>query len=196
MYELTLDNTPFQWTNEHEQVFKQIKEDISSATIFAIPDVPYPFHIHVDSSNVGTGSIIVQEFPEGKKVVSSNSRFFDKTEKKISTMNRELCGIVSAAKKYEHYIFASPHTIYVYCDHSPFIYLWAQKGNVSAGFFHFHLIILHFKNLKIIWTPGKSLAFPDILSRNVTITDMRKYQKKHKHVPKDNNFYDDQGEEV
>ena len=150
----------------------------------------------MDSSNVGTGSILVQEFPEGKKVVSFNSRILDKTEQKLSTMHRELCGIVSALKTYEHYIIGSPHTIYVYCDHKPIIYLWARKGNISARFFHFHLIISQFQNLKIIWTPGKNLAFPDILSRNVTITDMKKYQKKHKHIPKDIKFYDDQGQEV
>ena len=39
LYELTHDNTPFHWTNEHDQVFKQIKEDISSDTILAIPDI-------------------------------------------------------------------------------------------------------------------------------------------------------------
>ena len=73
LYELTLDNIAFHWTNEHEQVFKQIKEDFSSDTILASLDVRYPFHIHVDSSNVGTGSILVQEFPDGKRVVSFNS---------------------------------------------------------------------------------------------------------------------------
>ena len=156
----------------------------------------YPFHIHEDSSNVGTGSILVQEFPHGKKVVSFNLGIFDKTEQKLSTMHRELCGIVSALKTYEHYITGSPHTIYAYCDHKPNIYLWARKGNISARFFHFHLIISQFQNLKIIGTPGKNLAFPDILSRNVTITDMKKYQKKHKHIPKDIKFYDDQGQEV
>ena len=67
MYELTHDNTPFHWTNEHDQLFKQIKQDNSSDTVLAILDVRYPFHIHLDSSNVGTGSILVQEFPEGKK---------------------------------------------------------------------------------------------------------------------------------
>ena len=113
LYELTDDNTPFNWNNEHKQVFKQIKEDISSHTILAFPDVRYPFHIHVDSSNVGTGSNLVQEVPEGKRVVSFNSRIFDKTEQKLSTMQRELCGTVSVLKTYEHYIIGSPHTIYV-----------------------------------------------------------------------------------
>ena len=53
-----------------------------------------------------------------------------------------------------------------------------------------------FQDLEIIWTPEKNLAFPDILSRNVTITHMIKYQKKHKHNPNDIKFYDNQGEEV
>ena len=107
-----------------------------------------------------------------------------------------MCGIVSALKTYEHYKMGSPDTVFVYCDHKFVIYLWARKGNNSARFFHFHLIISQFQNLKIIRTPGKSLAFPYILSRNVAITDMKKYQKKHKHIPKDINFCDDQVEKV
>ena len=93
-------------------------------------------------------------------------------------------------------LIGSPHAIYVYCDHKPNIYLWARKGNISARFFQFHLIISQFQNLKIVCNSGKNLAFPDILSRNLTITDMKKYQKKHKHIPKDIKIYDDQGQEV
>ena len=177
-------------------MLKQIKEDISSDTILAIPDVHFPLHIHVAPSNVGTGLILVQEFPEGNKIVSLNSINFDKTEQKLSTMHREFCGILSALKTYEHYIIGSPHKNNLYCDHKPFFYLWARKGNFTARFSHFHLIIPQFQKKKIIWTPGRSLAFPDILSRNVTITDIKKYQKKHKHIPKDNKFYDDQKKEV
>ena len=101
LFELTHDNTPFHWTNAHEQVFKEMKEDISSDTVLAILDVHYLFQIHVFSSIVGTGSILVQEFLEGKKVVSFNSKIFDKIEQKLSTMHGELCGIVSAPKTYE-----------------------------------------------------------------------------------------------
>ena len=110
-------------------------------------------------------------------------------------MHRELCGIVSALKIYEHHSIGSPHTIYVYCDHKPIIYLRARKRNISARFFHIRLIISQFQNLKIIWTPGNH-AFPEILTRNVTITDMKKHQKNHKHIPKDIQFYDAPGQEV
>ena len=75
LYELTHDNTPFHWTNEHEKVFEQMNEDISSDTILAIPDVRCPLHLHVDTSNVGTGSILVQEFPEEKSCLFQIEKF-------------------------------------------------------------------------------------------------------------------------
>ena len=72
----------------------------SEDTILAVPSTDYPFHIHVDSSNVGTGCTLIQQFPEGKRVISFNSRIFDKAEQKMSTLNRDLCGIVSALQTY------------------------------------------------------------------------------------------------
>ena len=81
-----------------------MKDRISEDTILAVPSTDYPLHIHVDSSNVGTGCILIQQFPEGKRMISFNSRIFDKAEQKMSTLYREVCGIVSALQTYEHYI--------------------------------------------------------------------------------------------
>ena len=103
-YYLIKDSTPFHWTHEHEKLFQSIKDRISEDTILAVPSTDYPFHIHVDSSNLGTGCILIQQFPDGKRIISFNSRSFDKAEQKKSTLHRELCGIVSALQTYEHYI--------------------------------------------------------------------------------------------
>ena len=65
-YDLIKDSTPFQWTEEHEELFNSIKERIHKGTVLAVPSTEYPFHIHADSSNVGTGCILIQQFPEGK----------------------------------------------------------------------------------------------------------------------------------
>ena len=90
-----------------QTLFNQIIERNSEDTILAVPSTEYRFHFHVDSSNVGTGCILVQQSPEGKRNVSSNSRVFDKAEQKVSTLHRELCGIVSALQTYEHNIIVS-----------------------------------------------------------------------------------------
>ena len=188
VYDLIKDSTPFPWTEEHEAVFNSIKERIRKDTVLAVPSTGYPFHIHVDSSNVGTGCILIQQSPGGKRFISFNSRVFDKAEQKTSTLHRELCGIVSALQTYEHYIIGSPFPIYLFCDHKPLFHLWGRKGQLSHRFFWYQVIITKFQNLKIIWTPGSNLAFPDILSRNITIEEDQKHQLQHKRIPLDIEF--------
>ena len=187
-YDLTRTETKFVWTTEHEKLFNDIENRISEDTILAIPDTKYPFHVHVDASSIGVGSILVQEFPEGKRIVSFNSRIYTKEEQKMSTTARELCGVISALQTYEQYLIGSPHPVYVYTDHKPLMYLWGRRGKLSHRFFRYQLVISQFQNLKIIWTEGKNLAFPDILSRNVKLKDLDKYQLKHKKIPKDISF--------
>ena len=50
--------------------------------------------------------------------------------------------------------------------------------------------------MKIIWTPGSNLAFIDILSRNVTLEEHQKHQLQHKEIPRDNEFFDENGNPV
>ena len=197
-YDLIKDSTPFDWTEEHETLFNSIKERIHKDAVLAVPSTEYPFHIHVDSSNVGTGCILIQQFPKGKRIISFNSRVFDKAEQKMSTFHRELCGIVSALQTYEQYIIGSlfPICLYLYCDHKPILYLWGRKGQLSHRFFRYQVIITKFQNLKIIWTAGSNLAFPDILSRNVTVEEYQMHQLRHKRFPRDIEFFDEHGTPV
>ena len=195
-YELIKDTTPFIWTDQHEELFGEIKAKFSDDTILAVPSTDYPFHIHVDSSNVGTGCILVQQFREGKRIVSFSSRVFDNAEQKMSTYHRELCGRVSALQTYEHYIIGSPFPIFLYCDHKPINYLWGRKGQLSHRFFKHQVIITKFHKLKIIWKPGSNLAFPDIFSRNVTLSEANKVELQHKELPHDISFYDQDGHKV
>ena len=106
----------------------------------------------------------------------------------MSTLHRKLCGNVSAHQTYENYIIGSPFPIYLYCDHKPILYLWGRKGQLSHRFFRYQVIITKFQNLKIIWTPGSNLAFPDILSRNVTVEEYQMHQLRHKRIQRDIQF--------
>ena len=110
-YHLIKDSTPFHWTHDHEKLFQSIKDRSSEDTILAVPSTDYPFHIHVVPSNVGTDCILIQQFPEGKRIISFNSRVFDEAEQKMSTLHREISGIVSTLQTYEHYITGSPFPI-------------------------------------------------------------------------------------
>ena len=71
-----------------------------------------------------------------------------------------------------------------------------SNGKCFCKFFPFSRDFLAISEPENHLDSWKKLAFPDILSRNVTITHMKKYQNKHKHIPKDFEFFHDQGEEV
>ena len=112
--EFLRDDVPFKWTKEHEELFRNIEDRISEEAILAVPNPKYPFHIHVESSSIGTRCILVQEFLRGKRIVSFNSRMFTKDEPKMSTLHREHCGVISALQTYEHFIIGSPHPIKIF----------------------------------------------------------------------------------
>ena len=124
---LLRDDAPFEWPKKHEKLFRYIKDRRSEETILVVPNPEYQFHIHVDFSSIGTRSIIVQEFPSGKRIYSFNHRVLTKDKQKMSTLHRELCGIIYALQTYEHLFIGSPHPTKILCDHKPLLYLWARK---------------------------------------------------------------------
>ena len=95
-YDLIKDSTPFHWTEEHEALFNSIKERIHKDIVLAVPSTDYPFHNHVDSSNVGTGCILIQQFPEGKGIISLNSRVFDSRAKNVHSSSRTMWNRISS----------------------------------------------------------------------------------------------------
>ena len=75
-------------------------------------------------------------------------------------------------------------------------YLWARKRRLSHRFFRYQVIITQFTYLPIIWTPGKNSAFPDLLSRNVSLKELNGHKLVHKEIPEDIIFFNQSGHEV
>ena len=114
----------------------------------------------------------------------------------MPTPHRGLCGIISALQTYEQYIIGSPFSIHLYCERKPIPFLRRQKGQLSHRFFKYQIIITEFHNLKIIWKPRSSLAFLDILSRNLTLSEANRQQLQHEKLRHDLSFYDQDGYKV
>ena len=111
----------------------------------------------------------------------------------MSTLHREPCGRFSAIQTCQHYINESPFPIYLYCDYKPILYL---RGRNRHRFFRYQVTITKLQILQIIWTLGSNLAFPDILSGNVTLEENQKHQLQLKKLPRDKKFYDEHGSPV
>ena len=130
------------------------------------------------------------------KLVSANSRLFTPIEMRLSTLIRECSAIIFALTEYEFLLTGSNHPIVFFTDHKPIIYLFTQKNKPNHRVYRFQLISMKFPNLHIIWTEGKNLALPDLLSRTIDEEHFTKTRdmtveilKKNKIFPHKNTIY-------
>ena len=96
-YDLLHENTPWLWTTEHEALFHNLKNALTSDTELTIPNTKHPFFITVDASMIGLGAVLFQHNKNNKmKVISYNSPIRNPREQKLSTLDRKLPGKVHA----------------------------------------------------------------------------------------------------
>ena len=146
-----------------------MKKTITHKLELTMPDITKSFYIITDASNTGIGAALLQQHPTEKKMklVSANSRLFTPIEIRPSTLIRECSAIIFALTEYEFFLTGSNHPIVLFTDHKPIIYLFTQKNKPNYSVHRFQLILMKFPNLHIIWTEGKNLALPDLLSKTI-----------------------------
>ena len=182
-YDLFHENTPWKWTDEHESLFQKLKMSLTSETGLTIPNTKHPFSITVDASLIRLGAVLFQLNEQNKmKVIPYNSRILNPQEQKLSTLDKELLGIVYALQIYEFLIIGSPHPIHIFTDHKPLLHCFTKKGNLSPRFYRAQMQLTKFSKLKIIHTPGKNLSVADMLSRSFTKAVLQLNQLKHKQL--------------
>ena len=141
---------------------------LTSETELTIPNTKHPFFITVDALLIPIGTVLFQINEHNKmKVISYNSRILNPQEQKLSTLDRELLGIVHALQNYEFLIIGSPHPIHIFTDHK-LLHCFTKKGTLVLVFYRAQIQLTKFSKLKIIHTPGKNLSVADMLSRSFT----------------------------
>ena len=117
------------------------------------------------------------------EVISSNSLLLNPLEQKLSTLNRELLGIVHALRNYEFIIIGFPYPIHVFTDHKPLIHCFTKKGNFSPRFYRAQMQLTNLSKLKIIHTNGRNLSVAHMLGRSFTKAELQNNQLKRKQLP-------------
>ena len=191
LYNLLHKENDFKWTKEHQKIFEQMKKTITHNLELTIPDTTKPFYIITDASNTGIGAALLQQHPIEKKMrlISANSRLFTPIEMRLSTLIRECSAIIFALTEYEFLLTGSNHPIILFTDHKPIIYLFTQKNKPNHRVYRFQLILMKFPNLHIIWTEGKNLALPDLLSRTIDEEHFTKTRDITVEIPENIKFF-------
>ena len=169
-----------------QETIDRVKRVVTKGTLhLAIPNSEKPFYILCDATNYGIGAALLQKNQFGKiELVSANSRLFFTTETRLSTILREGSAIIYALSEYNFLIQGSKHPIILYTDHKSVLFFFTQKG-----VYKFQLFIMKFPKLHIVWTEGKNLSIPDLLSRSLRTTTQDEHCLRTVEIPESIKFF-------
>ncbi|GKA59277.1 putative reverse transcriptase domain-containing protein [Tanacetum coccineum] len=118
---LTQKCKTFDWGEEQELAFQNIKDKLCNAPVLAIPDGSEDFVVYCDASGIGLGCVLMQR----GKVIAYASRQLKIHEKNYTTHDLELGAVVFALKIWRHYLYGTKSVIYT--NHKSLQYIFSQK---------------------------------------------------------------------
>ncbi|XP_068235246.1 uncharacterized protein [Palaemon carinicauda] len=185
LFALTSSKVNFSWSQQHDQIFNQLKTYLSSPPILMAPNLTKPFYLQTDASDLGYGGILLQHPTPITTItgnlppladllpVSYSSGRFMGSQLNWPTVEKELFAIVATIQRYEIYVDGQD-TIYVYSDHSPLSHIH-RSTTLNPKLLRWSYI-LSAHNIQVIAISGRENIVADSLSR-ITLVDPREMEK-------------------
>jgi len=113
----------FEWSQECQKAFKNLKEKFVREPVLIIPDPSKQFFIKSDTSKGATGAVLQQLNNNGDlKPCGYISHSLTATERNYDIYDRELLGIIRALKTWRHFLEGSEHKVIILSDHKNLTY--------------------------------------------------------------------------
>ncbi|XP_042372461.1 uncharacterized protein K02A2.6-like [Plectropomus leopardus] len=167
LYKLLHNDTKWQWCEEQEGAFKEVKELLHSATLLVHFDPDKDITLSCDASPYGIGAVLSHVMEDGsEKPVGFASRTLTAAEKGYSQLDKEGLAIVFAVKRFHQYLYGRAFKIYT--DHKPLMSLFSETKCIpplaSARIQRWALTLSAYQ-YTIEYRAGKDNANADALSR-------------------------------
>jgi transposase InsO family protein len=158
---LTKDSV-WHWTDELEQVFRQIKELFVQDVHLVYPDYTKTFYLQCDASSFGLGSQLYQLDENGnQKIVSMASRLLISSEINYNMSEKELLSIVWSLLKYRVFIMGAK--LIIITDNKALTFLFSCR--LLSGRLSRWILWLQQFSFTIEHCRGKDNVVADTLSR-------------------------------
>lgn len=152
---------PFIWTNTQQQAFEKLKTALTEQVVLAFPDFEQLFYVTTDASNFAIGAMLSQGELPYDRPIHFFSRTLSETQKRYSTIQKELLAIVEAIKAFRVYLYG--RFFILITDHKALCYLFNMR-DCGSRLFRQKLELLDY-NFKILYRPGAQNVVADALSR-------------------------------
>ncbi|KAL0894189.1 hypothetical protein ABMA27_014214 [Loxostege sticticalis] len=107
----------FQWTDEHEQVRKDIIKRLTNEPVLAIYDPSLTTEVHTDASSRGYGAVLLQTDAEGRKrPVAYFSKVTQGAEPRYHSYELETLAVLKALQHFRHYLIGNKFKVVTDCN--------------------------------------------------------------------------------
>lgn len=118
MIELLKKNKKFEWTEDCEKSFSELKTCLTTTPVLTLPEIYRSFDIYHDACRRGIGCVLMQ----ARKVVAYASRQLRLHEENYTTHDLELAEVVHALKNWRHDLIGK--RCQVFTDHKSLKYIF------------------------------------------------------------------------
>ncbi|QRV96825.1 Retrotransposable element Tf2 protein [Ceratobasidium sp. AG-Ba] len=164
LHELTEKETKFEWSQECQQAFEEIKKRGYENPMLIHPDSDKPFILKTDALGVAIGAILSQQGEDGYlHPIAYLSKSYNDAQRNCDTANKELLAIVESLKHWRIYLEGTILPITVFTDHRN-LEQWKNAETFNQRHARWHMELASF-NFEIHYQLGKMPTKPDALSR-------------------------------
>ncbi|ROT79444.1 hypothetical protein C7M84_001819 [Penaeus vannamei] len=165
---LTRKDTKFQWGEQQDKAFDELKRALVSAPVLRRPNFAIPFEIHTDASNVAIGACLMQRIEGNPHAIAYFSRKLKGAEVRYCATDTEALAVVEGIRAFNAYVYG--RTFEVFTDHRPLTFIFKRPTKSAKMSRWSHEIASY--DCKIIYKPGAAHHVPDLLSRAVAAIDL------------------------
>ena len=163
LYELTGSRAKWEWTEEHTQVFEELRKAMTSPPVLGFPNTRDLFILDTDASDFAIGAELSQLQDGKEQVISYASKTLNSSQRKYCPTRKELLSVVVFTRHYRHYLLCK-HFV-VRTDHASLA--WLMRFKRPEGVLARWLQELSNYDFDIIHRSGKKHSNADGLSRIV-----------------------------
>ena len=154
---------------------EELKRQLSSQPVLAIPNEHDLFRVEADSSNYALGAVLSQKQNGIWRPIAFRSQSLNPAERNYEIYNKEMLAIVEAIKDQHQYLLGARQTFEVWSDYANLTYFKApHKLNYRQACWRTELTDYDFV---LTHKPGKTLTKADTLFRTLQF-DKREYDNK------------------
>ena len=171
-----LKKNPADWSEQHSQAVKKIKEKVKFLPCLNIIDINAFKIVEIDASNKGYGGILKQRKQECEQLVRFTSGTWNPAQVKYSTIKKEILAIVQTITKFQKDLLNQKFLLRIDCKSIKYVLEKDVKNLAAKQIFARWQAILSVFEFNIEFIKGSDNYLPDFLSREFLQGDGPKHE--------------------